>query len=109
MTMLTQDMLETLGLIRTTTGTIIVVKDNNNNNNGGGATTARLRALIPVVREYRAPLSDFGRLLIGRLTEKSLQRSLNWASERLSQGPQASSPGVLSLQKSLQRSLQRQT
>mmetsp|Transcript_23375 Transcript_23375/g.26200 ORF Transcript_23375/g.26200 Transcript_23375/m.26200 type:complete len:826 (+) Transcript_23375:81-2558(+) len=81
----------------------------NNNNGGGAATTARLRALIPVVREYRVPLSEFGKLLIGRLTEKSLQRSLNWASERLSQGPQATAPGVLSLQKSLQRSLQRQT
>merc|ERR1719148_182427 len=81
----------------------------NNNNRGGAATTARLRALIPVVREYRVPLSEFGKLLIGRLTEKSLQRSLNWASERLSQGPQATAPGVLSLQKSLQRSLQRQT
>merc|ERR1712238_248744 len=82
----------------------------NNNNRGGAATTARLRALIPVVREYRVPLSEFGKLLIGRLTEKSLQRSLNWASERLSQGPQATTaPAVLSLQKSLQRSLQRQT
>jgi len=88
------------------------IGENNNNNNlgnGGGDTTARLRALIPVVREYRAPLSDFGKLLIARLTEKSLQRSLNWASERLSQRSQGGAPGVLSLQKSLQRSLQRQT
>eukprot|EP00536_Pseudo-nitzschia_multiseries_P004739 jgi/Psemu1/237901/estExt_Genewise1.C_810031 len=65
--------------------------NNNNNNsnveNGGTATTARLRALIPIVREYRVPLQDFGKLLIARLTEKNLQRSLNWASERLSRGP----------------------
>jgi len=64
--------------------------NNNNNNsnveNGGSAATARLRALIPIVREYRVPLQDFGKLLIARLTEKNLQRSLNWASERLSQG-----------------------
>ena len=66
--------------------------DNNNNlGNGGGATTARLRALVPIVREYRVPLQDFGKLLLARLTEKSLQRSLNWASERLSQGPRTTS------------------
>jgi len=61
------------------------IGSNNNNNlgNGGNATTARLRALIPIVREYRQPLQDFGKLLIARLTEKNLQRSLNWASERL--------------------------
>ena len=52
---------------------------------GGGAAIARLRGLLPVVREYRTQLSLFGRLLVARLTEKSLQRSLNWASERLSQ------------------------
>lgn len=57
--------------------------NNNNLGNGGNATTARLRALIPIVREYRQPLQDFGKLLIARLTEKNLQRSLNWASERL--------------------------
>ncbi len=58
---------------------------NNNNNlgNGGNATTARLRALIPIVQEYRRPLQDYGKLLIARLTEKNLQRGLNWASERL--------------------------
>merc|ERR1719261_924078 len=55
----------------------------NNLGNGGNATTARLRALIPIVREYRQPLQDFGKLLIARLTEKNLRRSLNWASERL--------------------------
>mmetsp|Transcript_5770 Transcript_5770/g.11837 ORF Transcript_5770/g.11837 Transcript_5770/m.11837 type:complete len:809 (-) Transcript_5770:159-2585(-) len=63
--------------------------NNNNLGNGGNANTARLRALIPIVREYRVPLQDFGKLLIVRLTEKNLQRSLNWASERLSQGGRA--------------------
>jgi aarF domain-containing kinase len=46
---------------------------------GGGATAG----LLPVVREYRTQLSLFGRLLVARLTEKSLQRSLNWASQRI--------------------------
>lgn len=62
---------------------------NGNNSNGGADATARLRQLVPILREYRVPLQDFGKLLIARLTEKSLQRSLNWASERLSQGPRA--------------------
>jgi hypothetical protein len=53
------------------------------NNFGGGAAAARVRGLLPVVREYRTQLALFGRLLVARLTEKSLQRSLNWASERL--------------------------
>lgn len=48
-----------------------------------GATAARLRGLLPVVREYRIQLAMFGRLLVARLTEKSLQRSLNWASGRI--------------------------
>jgi aarF domain-containing kinase len=56
-------------------------------NASGGAAIARLRALLPVIREYRLQLSEFGRLLIARLTEKSLQRSLTWASDRLSQPP----------------------
>jgi aarF domain-containing kinase len=51
----------------------------------GGAAIARLRGLLPVVREYRTQLALFGRLLVARLTEKSIQRSLNWASDRLSQ------------------------
>jgi len=56
---------------------------------GGGSTSngqsaqARLQALIPVVREYGPQLRDFGRLLVARLTEKTLSRSLNWASARL--------------------------
>jgi len=57
--------------------------NSNNLGNGGNANTARLRGLIPIVREYRVPLQDFGKLLIARLTEKNLQRSLKWASERL--------------------------
>jgi aarF domain-containing kinase len=57
-------------------------------NASGGAAIARLRGLLPVVREYRLQLSEFGRLLLARLTEKSLQRSLTWASDRLAQpGP----------------------
>jgi aarF domain-containing kinase len=52
---------------------------------GSGAAIARVRGLLPVVREYRPQLSLFGRLLVARLTEKSLQRSLTWASDRLSQ------------------------
>ncbi|MGK3742072.1 MAG: aarF domain-containing kinase [Bacillariaceae sp.] len=85
------------------------IGENNNNKpgNGGGDTTARLRALIPVVREYRGPLSEFGKLLIARLTEKSLQRSLNWASERLTRdlserlirGPRATPPRLLQRQR----------
>merc|ERR1712241_1518804 len=50
---------------------------NNTNNNA-----ARLRSLIPVVQEYRRPLSDFGKLLIVRLTEIRIKRSLNWVSEQ---------------------------
>merc|ERR1740117_155483 len=81
------------------------IGENNSNKpgNGGGDTTARLRELIPVVREYRGPLSEYGKLLIARLTEKSLQRSLNWASERLTRdlserlirGPRAALPRLL--------------
>jgi aarF domain-containing kinase len=59
-------------------------------NASGGASIARLRGLLPVVREYRVQLSEFGRLLIARLTEKSLQRSLTWASDRLSQSGSSS-------------------
>lgn len=53
----------------------------------GGTAAARARALLPVVREYRSQLSYFGRLLVARLTEKSLQRSLTWASDRLAPAP----------------------
>ncbi len=43
----------------------------------------RLRALLPVLREYAPQLRDFGSLLLVRLSEKSLSRTLNWASSRL--------------------------
>ena len=49
----------------------------------GAATSTRLRKLIPAVREYAPQLRDFGILLGARLTEKSLSRGMNWASERL--------------------------
>jgi aarF domain-containing kinase len=51
----------------------------------GGVLSAqnRLRALIPVVREYGPQLRDFGGLLVARLTEKALSRSLNWATQQL--------------------------
>jgi aarF domain-containing kinase len=47
------------------------------------ASTARLRKLIPVAREYAPQLRDFGLLLGARLTEKNLSRGMNWATERL--------------------------
>lgn len=50
---------------------------------GGQTAQARLQALLPVVREYGVELRDFGRLLVTRLTEKALSRSLNWASSRI--------------------------
>jgi aarF domain-containing kinase len=50
---------------------------------GVGAQQNRLRGLIPILREYGPPLQDFGRTLVARLTEKSLSRGLNWASQRL--------------------------
>ena len=55
-------------------------------NGGIGARQAqnRLQALLPVIREYGPQLRNFGRLLVARLTEKALSRSLTWASERLS-------------------------
>ncbi|KAG7348012.1 protein kinase [Nitzschia inconspicua] len=75
-------------------------------NASGGASIARLRGLLPVVREYRLQLSEFGRLLIARLTEKSLQRSLNWASDRLSQpGRSSLRSGLTPQNKPTQRSL----
>jgi aarF domain-containing kinase len=58
--------------------------------NGSGApqqAQTRLRALIPVVREYGPQLRDFGRLLVSRLTEKALSRSLSWASGRITPAP----------------------
>jgi hypothetical protein len=49
----------------------------------GAASTARLRKLLPVVREYTPQLREFGTVLIARLTEKSISRGLSWASLRL--------------------------
>ena len=49
------------------------------------ASTARLRKLIPVAREYSVQLRDFGILLGARLTEKNLSRGMNWATERLTE------------------------
>lgn len=54
-----------------------------NNNNNNSANAERLRKLIPVLREYRTPLSEFGALLLVRLSEKTISRGLNWASERI--------------------------
>ena len=53
------------------------------NGSNGIQVQNRLRALLPVVREYGPQLRDFGRLLVSRLTEKALSRSLNWASSRI--------------------------
>lgn len=49
----------------------------------GAASSARLRQLLPVVREYAPQLRDFGVLLGARLTEKGISRGMNWASQRL--------------------------
>ena len=49
----------------------------------GAASSARLRKLIPVVREYAPQLRDFGLLLVARLTEKGISRGMSWASQRL--------------------------
>ena len=53
----------------------------------GGDTTsannARLRKLSPILREYSAPLRDYGTLLVARLTEKNVSRGLNWANDRI--------------------------
>ena len=51
---------------------------------GNQAVTERLRGLIPVVREYGPEIREFGTLMLARLTEKTISRSLNWASQRLS-------------------------
>lgn len=56
----------------------------NGRSGSGGDNNARLRKLLPVVREYAPQLSEFGSLLIVRLSEKALSRGLNWASGRIS-------------------------
>jgi aarF domain-containing kinase len=55
------------------------------------ASTARLRKLIPVAREYAPQLRDFGLLLGIRLTEKNLSRGMNWATERLARSDSSAS------------------
>lgn len=52
-------------------------------NYDGAARSARLRELIPVLREYAPQLREFGLLLSVRLTEKNLSRGINWANQRL--------------------------
>ena len=49
----------------------------------GAASSARLRKLIPVAREYAPQFREFGTVLVARLTEKNISRGLNWASLRL--------------------------
>ena len=48
-----------------------------------GSTSSRIRALLPIAREYSTELRAFGQLLVVRLTEKSLSRGLKWATQRL--------------------------
>jgi len=54
------------------------------------ASTARLRKLIPVAREYAPQLREFGLLLAARLTEKNLSRGMNWATEQLARADSSS-------------------
>jgi hypothetical protein len=49
----------------------------------GTLNSARLRKIIPVVRDYTPQLREFGTVLVARLTEKSISRGLSWASLRL--------------------------
>jgi len=58
------------------------------------ANTARLRKLIPIVREFQKPLRQFGLLLVARLTEKNLSRGLMWTAEQLNLADQRFSAGV---------------
>jgi aarF domain-containing kinase len=53
---------------------------------GLNSATERLRSLIPVVREFTPQLREYGTLLAARLTEKTLSRGLNWATQRLGAG-----------------------
>ena len=50
---------------------------------GSGNTSARIRALLPIAREYSTELRTFGQLLVVRLTEKGISRGLKWATQRL--------------------------
>jgi len=59
---------------------------------GGGLSaedarsSERLRALVPVLGEYAPQLREFGAMLVVRLTEKSISRGLNWATDRITAG-----------------------
>jgi aarF domain-containing kinase len=44
---------------------------------------ARIRGLLPVAREYAPQLRNFGQLLLVRLTEKNISRSLNFVTQQL--------------------------
>jgi len=54
------------------------------------ASTARLRKLIPVAREYAPQLREYGLLLAARLTEKNLSRGMNWATQQLARADSSS-------------------
>lgn len=56
--------------------------------------SARLRKLIPIVREYAPQLRDFGVLLVARLAEKNLSRGLRHATKQLNRADQRFSAGV---------------
>jgi len=60
----------------------------------GSADTARLRKLLPIVREYSTELREFGLLLVARLAEKNISRGLMWASDQLNQADRRFSAGV---------------
>merc|ERR1712238_360045 len=53
----------------------MVVRPINNNQ--------RVRDLIPVTREYAPQLREFGKLLVVRLSEKTISRGLKWATTRM--------------------------
>ena len=61
--------------------------NNPNSDNSSNNNNARIRKLLPVIREYSTPLSQFGSLLVVRLSEKALSRGLNWASGRIGPAP----------------------
>ena len=46
---------------------------------GTGGNNQRLREIVPVLREYAPQLRDYGSLLVVRLSEKSISRSLKAA------------------------------
>ena len=63
-----------------------LINPNNNGNTGGSGgegNNDRIRKILPVIREYSPQLSEFGSLLVVRLSEKAISRGLNWASSRI--------------------------